>query len=179
MKKKKWFTLIEMLIVILIIWILLAIGFSLNRNSIDQLRAKSSAEEISSFFDTTFLQTQASNYENWKAYSGIELIISWGASEIAYTYQLVNTSDEEPQEDIKRSFRWGWFTILWITWDETALDSVTIHYTPFNPSCTFNWGTEINRIFLAAKSLGLRTACFEIDRNYCKLRTIRCANDPY
>ncbi|MBR6907515.1 hypothetical protein IKN40_03295 [bacterium] len=53
-----------MLIVILIIGIMLAIGFSLNWNSIDQLRAKSSIEEISSFFDTKFLQIQASNYEN-------------------------------------------------------------------------------------------------------------------
>jgi type II secretory pathway pseudopilin PulG len=183
MKKKKWFTLIEMLIVILIIWILLAVGFSLNRNSIDQLRAKSTSEEISSFFDTTFLQIQASNYENWKPYTWIELILSWGSSEVAYTYQLAASWDEEPQENIQRFYRWGWFTILAITWSnstwDTPLPSVSIQYVPFNPWCKFNWWEEYRRIFIAAKALGLRTACFEIDRTYCKLRTIKCATDPY
>ena len=174
MKKRKWFTLIEMLIVILIIGIMLAIGFSLNWNSIDQLRAKSSIEEISSFFDTKFLQIQASNYENWVAYSGIDITLSWWATSIGYTYHL-------SWWDVNGNFYWETFTIMGISWDNQVLNNVTIQYVPFNPGCTFVWGdwTEIHKVYFSAKPRSLKKACFELDKNYCKLRAIRCPWDKY
>ena len=174
MKKRKWFTLIEMLIVILIIGIMLAIGFSLNWNSIDQLRAKSSVEELSSFFDTKFLQIQASNYENWVAYSGIDITLSWWATSIGYTYHL-------SWWDVNGNFYWETFTIMEISWDNQILGNVMIKYIPFNPGCTFvGWdGTEIHKVHFSAKPRGLKKACFELDKNYCKLRAIRCPWDKY
>ena len=174
MKKRKWFTLIEMLIVILIIGIMLGIGFLLNWNSVDQLRTKSSIEELSSFFDTKFLQIQASNYENWVAYSGIDITLSWWATSIDYVYHL-------NWWDVSEKFYWETFTIMKITWDNQHLDKVTIQYVPFNPGCTFIWwdGTVINKLYFSVKPRGLKNACFEMDKNYCKLRAIRCPWDTY
>ena len=174
MKRRKWFTLIEMLIVILIIGIMLAIGFSLNWNSVDQLRAKSSIEEISSFFDTKFLQIQASNYENWVAYTGIDITLSWWATSIGYVYHM-------SWWDVSWTFYWETFTIMDISWDNQVLGNVTIQYTPFNPGCKFigwNW-PEINKVYFTAKPRALKQACFELDKEYCKLKAIRCPNDPY
>ena len=175
MKKRKWFTLIEMLIVILIIGIMLGIGFLLNWNSVDQLRTKSSVEELSSFFDTKFLQIQASNYENWVAYSGIDITLSWWAISIDYVYHL-------SWWDVSGKFYWETFTIMEITWDNQHLDKVTIQYVPFNPGCKFIWwneGPEINKLYFSAKPRGLKNACFEMDKNYCKLRAVRCPWDTY
>lgn len=173
MNKKKWFTLIEMLIVLLIIGILLAIGFSLNWNSVDQLRTKSSVEELSSFFDTKFLQIQASNYENWQAYSGIDITLSWWATYIPYVYHL-------SWEDINSNFYWENFTIVQITWTDAAnwdkqYWSVTIQYKPFTPTCELI-GNEIHldKVYFSAKPRSLKEACFELDKDYCKLRVIRC-----
>ena len=175
MNKKKWFTLIEMLIVLLIIGIVLAIGFSLNWNSVDQLRTKSSVEELSSFFDTKFLQIQASNYENWKGYSGIDITLSWWATYIPYVYHL-------SWEDVSSNFDWEHFIIMQITWDNQALNNVTIQYVPFDPGCKFIWWdgtTEIQKVYFSARPRGLKLACFELDKDYCKLRAIRCPWDKY
>ena len=179
MKKRKWFTLIEILIVIIIIWIMLAIGFSLNWNSVDQLRAKSSIEEISSFFDTKFLQTQASNYENWVAYTWIDITLSLNATSIPYVYHLSWNNSEG-------NFYWENFTITSISWATEVdwgktLETVTIQYVPFSPGCEFIWGdgTEMTKIYFSAKPRGLKEACFELDKNYCKLKAIRCPWDKY
>ena len=169
MKKRKWFTLIEMLIVILIIGIMLGIGFLLNWNSVDQLRTKSSIEELSSFFDTKFLQIQASNYENWVAYTGIDITLSWWAASIGYVYHM-------SWWDVSWTFYWETFTIMDISWDNQVLGNVTIQYTPFNPGCKFigwNW-PEINKVYFTAKPRALKQACFELDKEYCKLKAIRC-----
>ena len=173
MKKRKWFTLIEMLIVILIIGIMMAIGFSLNWNSIDQLRAKSSIEEISSFFDTKFLQIQASNYENWVAYSGIDITLSWWATSIDYVYHL-------NWWDVSWKFYWETFTIMEISWDNQPLNNITIQYVPFTPACKLIWNEILlDKVFFSARPRGLKLACFELDKDYCKLRAIRCPWDKY
>lgn len=178
MNKKKWFTLIEMLIVLLIIGILLAIGFSLNWNSVDQLRTKSSVEELSSFFDTKFLQIQASNYENWQAYLGIDITLSWWATYIPYVYHL-------SWEDVSSNFYWETFTIMQITWTDAAnwdqqYWSVTIQYVPFTPACKLIWNEILlDKVFFSARPRGLKVACFELDKDYCKLRAIRCPWDKY
>lgn len=88
---KRGFTLIEMLIIIVIIGVLLVIGMGLSRNSLEKLKVKSVSEEFAGFFDTIFLQVNASNYQNGLAYSGIELILLKGKNQIEYTYQLENS----------------------------------------------------------------------------------------
>ncbi len=88
---KRGFTLIEILIIIVIIGILLTLGMGLSRNSLEKLKVKSVSEEFAGFFDTIFLQVNASNYQNGLAYSGIELTLLKGKNQIEYTYQLENS----------------------------------------------------------------------------------------
>ena len=81
-KLKKAFTLIEILIVVVIIGVLLAIGMGLSRSSLEKLKVKSVSEEFAGFFDTIFLQVNASNYQNRLAYTRIELSLQTGANQI-------------------------------------------------------------------------------------------------
>ena len=177
--KKKGFTLIELMIVIVIIGFLIGTWMRLNWWSLEKLRAKSAAEEVSSFFDTTFLQIQASNYENWKAYTGIDLTLNKGTNFVPYEYHLNNENHSIEEENITWEFGWD-FTITDITWDNTSLESVKIKYIPFHPNCNFettpSW-TDINKVYFSVKPKGLKKACFEIDYNYCKLKTITCEED--
>lgn len=181
MKKRKGFTLIEILIVVVIIGILIGTGMTLNRWSLEKLRAKSAAEEVSSFFDTTFLQIQASNYQNGKSYSWIDLKLEKDAAVVPYVYHLNTKSiSEEGWSTIEWSFGWE-FTITAITWEnhwtQSALESLTIKYLPFAPNCEFEGQPEISRVYFSVKPRGLKNACFQLDKNYCKLKTILCEED--
>jgi hypothetical protein len=108
------------------------------------------------------------------AYSGIDITLSWWATSIDYVYHL-------NWWDVSEKFYWETFTIMKITWDNQHLDKVTIQYVPFNPGCKFICldGTEINKLYFSAKPRGLKNACFEMDKNYCKLRAVRCPWDKY
>jgi hypothetical protein len=70
-----------------------------------------------------------------------------------------------------------------ISWDDQVLWDVTIKYIPFNPGCTFESksgdGGAIHKLFFSAQPRGLKEACFELDKNYCKLRSIKCPWDKY
>ncbi len=182
---KKWFTLIELMVVIVIIGILIATWMRLNWWSLEKLRAKSASEEVSSFFDTTFLQIQASNYQQGKAYTGIDLVLKVGSNNVPYVYHLSNKNLEEGEDAWSFSWEfWGDYTIMQITWDTnwtlSALSSVTVKYLPFKPTCEFySWNTasDINKLFFSVKPRWLKNACFELDSNYCKLKTITCEED--
>lgn len=84
MKKriKRGFTLFETLILIVIIGILLTIGAGLSRHNLEKLKVKSVSEEFIGFFDTIFLQVNASNYQNRVAYTGIEFTLQTRSNQI-------------------------------------------------------------------------------------------------
>jgi hypothetical protein len=108
------------------------------------------------------------------AYSGIDITLSWWATSIDYVYHL-------NWWDVSEKFYWETFTIIEISWDNQPLNNITIQYVPFNPGCTFIWwdGTVVNKLYFSVKPRGLKNACFEMDKNYCKLRAIRCPWDTY
>jgi hypothetical protein len=41
----------------------MAIGLGVNRGSIEKMKAKTATEQVTTIFDTVFLQVQASNYQ--------------------------------------------------------------------------------------------------------------------
>lgn len=84
MKKriKRGFTLFETLILIVIIGILLTIGAGLSRHNLEKLKVKSVSEEFIGFFDTIFLQVNASNYQNGVAYTEIEFTLQTRSNQI-------------------------------------------------------------------------------------------------
>ena len=63
---------------------------------------------------------------------------------------------------------------------EMRIREACFKYLPFKPTCEFySWNTasDINKLFFSVKPRGLKNACFELDGNYCKLKTITCEED--
>ena len=84
--KKKAFTLVEIVIVLIIIGILMAIVMGLNRSSIDLLQNKTTNEKVISFFDNIFTQVNSSQYIAEEKYDRIEILVKSGANTIMANY---------------------------------------------------------------------------------------------
>lgn len=84
--KKKAFTLVEIVIVLIIIGILMAIVMGLNRSSIDLLQNKTTNEKVISFFDNIFTQVNSSQYIAEEKYDRIEILVKSGANTIMGNY---------------------------------------------------------------------------------------------
>ncbi len=165
---KRGFTLIEILIIIVIIGILLTLGMGLSRNSLEKLKVKSVSEEFAGFFDTIFLQVNASNYQNGLAYSGIELTLLKGKNQIEYTYQLENS------EFLTWTFV-GKFEITELSGDQATLEELKIKYQPFTPACELLGGeTHFEQLDFSVRPRGREEACFRLEKAYCKLQALPC-----
>ena len=166
--KKNGFTLVEMLVVIVIIWILMLIGLGLNWSSLEQIKAKSAREELTTFFDAIFLQINVSNYEHQKVYTGIELTLSGGDSKLSYHYL-----GDSPEVQSQSGDLVGNFIITGLTGDTLTLDSAKIRYQPFSPSCEINEG-NISSLSFSVRPKGKQDACFKLESQYCKLQSVAC-----
>lgn len=165
---KKGFTLLEMLIVTVIIGILLTMGMGLSRSSLEKLKVKSVSEEFAGFFDTIFLQVNASNYQNGLAYTGIELSLQTGANQIWYTYQLENS------EFLTWVFAWN-FEITGLSGDQATLEKAMVKYKPFTPACELLAGEKsFDQLSFSVRPRGREEACFKLEKAYCKLQALPC-----
>lgn len=174
------------MVVIVVIGILLAAWLSLNWWSLEKLRAKASSEQVSSFFDTVFLQIQASNYEQWKSFTGVDIVIEKWKNAFDYIYHLKKDDTTEGgsyEWDVSIPWAyWGKFVVSDLSWDVIGdLDKVTVSYTPFHPECTFSIEDSIGiknledkHIFFSVQPRSLKKSCFEINSKYCKVQSIAC-----
>lgn len=165
---KRAFSLMEIIVIVVIISILLAIGIGLNRDSLERLKIKAVNEEFSGFFDTIFLQVNASNYQNGLAYTGIELSLQTGANQIWYTYQLENS------EFLTWVFAWT-FEITGLSGDQATLEKATVKYKPFTPACELLAGEKsFDQLSFSVRPRGREEACFKLEKAYCKLQALPC-----
>lgn len=170
MKTSFWkgFTLIEMLIVVVVIGILTAVGMGLSWSSLEKLKVKAVNEEFAGFFDTLFLQVNASNYYQWKPFSGITLKLSVWENQIPYAYWL------REWDELSWTFA-GKFEIAALSGDGEQLSSVEMLYLPFSPECSISHeGKAFSHLTFSIRSRGTSQACFEIAQEYCKLKMITC-----
>ena len=173
--KKKAFTLVEIVIVLIIIGILMAIVMGLNRSSIDLLQNKTTNEKVISFFDNIFTQVNSSQYIAEEKYDRIEILVKSGANTIMGNYF---SWEKEALPFIQESVEG--LLIKEIKIKDEIKDETKIVFHSYNTRCLIwepeSWEPEnikkILKFTLASK--GEIESCFQISSNYCRIFLTEC-----
>ena len=162
--RKKAFTLIEIVLVLLIISILLVATMHFGSNRIIDLKAQSSKESFESYYRDLSRQNLTSSFRDGVHYERLSIVLDTRMS-----YQLDSGSivSQFPQNlSIQNIFAWS-----------SSVDSAQIILTPYHLWCSlFANGHRIEdvlRFGLLIPENG-KQYCFEITDQTCTLREVIC-----
>lgn len=176
----KAFTLVEMVIVLIIMWIMLMFTVSLSGDQIQKVKNKAVKESILAEMQTRYSRNLWSSSFAWKMYNTMDVkLINW-ANKIDFTYNVKN-HNEEKVENIENSFM-NHFEIKYLTtnyevWKEwerwNEIEGITLHYSPYKISCTIWWDDEgIQNLVIVTRINDNKDYCFEIKQKNCRLTEI-------
>lgn len=163
---KRWFTLIEILIVIAIISLLLTTVMQFSWSQIWNLRQKKEIEEFKDAFNTIITKNINSNYINKEKYTHLEINITNESKNIFLKYEnkdhLINTGN------VQIPFVLESFNNLKINNKEE--ENINISLSPYIIGCTIN-ETKDDAYF---EILSSKRSCFTIDHSTCQLKEKKC-----
>lgn len=172
--KKKWFTLIELLIVIVIIGILLALTLWISGKRIQILKNKSVQEQFTYTYNSLFSRNLLTSYYNGQTYSQMTIHLTSGENKISYCYLK---TDWEEICDID-NIQWGKYLIkeLSFSWIFTPFLSGDIIFKPYVLWCTLlnNLGNTWEILNIKMTINDDQDYCAKINSNLCKLEKIDC-----
>ena len=166
----KAFTLIEMVIVLIIMWIMLLFTTSLSGDQIQKVKNKAVKESILSEMQTRYSRNLWSSSFAWKMYDVMYVKLSKWENKIDFIY------DVKDGEDIENTFM-DHFEIKYITLDSENInpkeeDNLLIKYHPYKISCEI-WDDEKNKnLLMIARINDNKNYCFEIRQKNCRLTEI-------
>ena len=172
--KKRWFTLIEILVVIVIIAILLALSLGFTGNRVQILEDKYIQEEFVSNYNTLFSRNFLTNYYWESTYENLVIQIQNGKWGFSYYYK---TGSEENDTNI--SFIEWWKSIitgLQFTWlSHSLLENVDIIFTPYTFWCVLSgWNDTWNILEMTFVINKGKKYCYQINSNLCRIEKILC-----
>lgn len=169
MHMKRWFTLIEMLIVIVIASILMAITMKMGGDFVQDIKSKKSREEFLSDFALVRGQLLLSRFNNGVSTASVTVWFDDGD----VTTSFVGENDEEDNSPKAITTLYDDITISWPT--------ITIE--PYTLACKV-WGAKsevqddntdtIVITFLYSK----KTYCHTIETSTCKIISTTCPKQP-
>lgn len=168
----KAFTLIEMVIVLIIMWIMLMFTVSLSGDQIQKVKNKAVKESILAEMQTRYSRNLWSSSFAWKMYNTMDVkLVKW-ENKIDFKYDVIKKKPED--KDIENTFT-DHFEIKYILFDsDNAIsggeNSVDINYSPYKISCKI-WGNK-NKVVIVARVNDNKDYCFEIKQNNCRLTEI-------
>ena len=168
----KAFTLIEMVIVLIIMWIMLMFTVSLSGDQIQKVKNKAVKESILAEMQTRYSRNLWSSSFAWKMYNTMDVkLVKW-ENKINFKYDVIKKKPED--KDIENTFT-DHFEIKYILFDsDNAIsggeNSVDINYSPYKISCKI-WENK-NKVVIVARVNDNKDYCFEIKQNNCRLTEI-------
>jgi len=173
--KKKWFTLIEIMIVIVIISILLALTLWISWRRIQILKNKSVQEQFTYTYNSLFSRNLLTNYYNGELYSNMTIHLTGGENKFLYCYKKAKTDWEICDVD---NIQWGNYLIkeLAFSWSSlTTLTKADIIFNPYVLWCTLSWNNQTWWILNIKMAINDdQDYCVKINANLCKLEKISC-----
>lgn len=172
--KKRWFTLIEMMIVIVIVGILLALSLWISGNRIQTLKNKSVQEQFTYTYNSLFSRNLLTNYYDGNLYD--EMVIHLSGWENRFLYSYRNNWEEifSGYDDVQ----WGYYMIddIYLSWDSVHKNpSADIIFQPYVLGCELH---EKNRTWNILKIKLIlndnEDYCIKINSDLCKLEKEPC-----
>lgn len=165
--KKRWFTLIEMMIVIVIVAILLAISLWISGNRIQILKNKSVQEQFVYTYNSLFSRNLLTNYYDWQLYDKMTIYFTWGNNNFLYCY---NTTPESCEQDKTEG---GTYKISALQLGNTTPNTIDIKFEPYVLWCKISNETE--KILTIKLQLNdNEDYCMKINPDLCKLEKTDC-----
>lgn len=168
---RKWFTLIEMMVVIVIIAILMTMVFRFGGDRLQQLQLQTSKETILWFREDVINNNRTSSYIGADNYDSVTVEFSDGSSQLHARYS--NAGDIIYQES-SSIFQW----LSWKLWtqDGTILDQLMLRYTPYQLECdisdqttSYSWA-----VLALIATANPHRYCFAIQYQTCSMQEIVC-----
>jgi prepilin-type N-terminal cleavage/methylation domain-containing protein len=177
----KAFTLIEMVIVLVIIWIMLMATVFLSWEQIQKVKNKTVKESILAEMQSRYSRNLWSSSFAWKIYDTMDVTFSWWSNEIKFEY---NWKWDESGKENTFTDR---FEIRYIFRDydyndnthPVKIDNIKLEYRPYKISCKI-WGDEENEgytnVVFVTRVNDIKDYCFKIDQKNCRLMEMTEAN---
>lgn len=161
----KAFTLIEMVIVLVIIWIMLMATVYMSGDQIQKVKNKTVKESILAEMQSRYSRNLWSSSIASKMYGTMEVTFSWRENKIDFNYKSATWESIYSYAFVDR------FEIKSISGIDNNSESVTLYYYPYNISCKIWTGeeNEYQSVTIVARVNDMKDYCFVISKNNCRL----------
>lgn len=171
------FTLIEMLIVLIIVWILLMATLYLSNEQIQKVKDKTVKEAFLAEMQSRYSRNLWSSSIQWDMYGTMDVTFSWWDNKIDFVYNLIGDGDGKNDSFFDK------FTIEHIstnyqspTQGGNSHDNIKLTYSPYQISCKI-WDNESNNnVIIAIRVNDHKNYCFEIQQKNCRLMEMSESN---
>lgn len=166
--KKYWYTLFEIMIVLVVIIILMTVTMRFSWSRIDDLQAQTSKDDLKNNYEELLLSNMSSNYHNEKRYTTLDIIFeSWSHG---FTYSI--------QDEWWNSWNYIGFidekqTITKISTENEDISKINIQLKPYTIWCTITNEEKYNEIIIRIQAKN-KDHCFKITNSMCKGEYIPC-----
>lgn len=179
---KKWFTLIEMLIVIVIIGILLTLSMRISWDRIQVLKTKSVWEQVVYNYNNLYVKNLLTNYYGQEMYENMIIRFSKWDTKLNYYYDIYSDSESDNDPWLSEIVQWWKYEVenVYFDWNKTIGDSAYLIFEPYKIWCflsndyTDYEGPSYKKLDIELLVNTNKKYCFEISSDLCKLKVIDC-----
>lgn len=185
--KKKWFTLIEMLIVIVIIGILLTLSMRISWDRIQILKTKSVWEQVVYNYNNLYAKNLLTNYYERDMYDNMVIRFVWWDTKLYYYYKtgsdvVESTADNNPR--LSEIVQWWKYEVekIYFDWNKNTNESYVV-FEPYKIWCKLlnkdpkdfdDSVLEYNALNIDLLVNWKNKYCFKISKDLCKLEVVDC-----
>ena len=163
----KAFTLVELVIVLVIIWIMLMATVYLSGEQIQKVRDKAVKESILAEMQSRYSRNLWSSSYAWKIYDTMEVTI--GKENKYINFRYLSEENEAWTGIFVDKFEIKNIVTNWNDEDTSLTDnsSITLKYSPYNISCVI-WDDENTNAVIVARVNDHKDFCFKIFQKNCR-----------
>lgn len=171
LKSKRAFTLLEIMIVIVIIWVLMWATMKFGGDRIGFLNNKNVKEQFLSSYDKLYSDNMMTSYYLGDIYKNLDINLVVWADNFDYVYKWYNTV-----------YSWsayidgGNYKIDKLYLDGDDVENLNISFVPYVLGCNINWldlkDTQIANIDIVVNHS--KNYCFEINSDNCRIQKVVC-----